>query len=242
MSTTRGRHRTLACSMLVTSVLLASPAQVSAADAGAELSLSRDGRTWTSSLAEPLFDESTRWVPGHSESARFYVRGNGGTPGDLLVDVISSAADPLLASGDLRITARGGGGDWRPVDQPGRHQLLSTPSIADGTVVPVTVMVTFDPAATNLSELRTARLQFRATLTESAPAAAQGPAPMDDRGPSAEGSAKGWAEGRSNALLPATGGPALWLAVVGGLLAGVGAALVSRRGPGHRHGQGVSDV
>lgn len=205
--------RCLGCAAAATALTVLLPGQARAED---ELDLSRDGRTWTSTIDAPLFDESMRWVPGDSESAHFFVRGRGGTAGDLTVDVVSTASDQLLRSGDLRITARGGGGDWTPVDAAGTRRLLTTPNIPDGAVVPVTVTATFDAAATNTSELRETRLRFRVALTESIPESGTA-APK-------EGGA-----GRDGGLLPETGGPALWLAVAGTLLAGAGASLISRR-------------
>lgn len=203
--------RCLGCAATATALVVLLPGQSHAEN---ELDLSRDGRTWTSTIDAPLFDQSMRWVPGDSESARFYVRGRGGTPGDLTVDVVSTTSDRLLQSGDLRITARGGGGDWTPVDAAGTQRLLTTPNIPDGAVVPVTVTATFDADATNTTELRATRLRFRVSLAESIP---------EPEGPRRSG------EADDTGVLPDTGGPVLWLAVAGTLLAGTGASLVSRR-------------
>lgn len=203
------------------------PGQARAED---ELDLSRDGRTWTSTIDAPLFDEAMRWVPGDSETAQFYVRGRGGTAGDLTVDVISTPSDQLLESGDLRITARGGGGAWTPVVEGGTQRLLSTPSIADGAVVPVTVTATFDAAATNMTELRATRLKFRVSLTESIP----------DSGTTTPGHEPEAARGT---LLPDAGGPALWWTAAGVALAGLGGLIVSRRDvQSNQHGTEFSDV
>lgn len=210
-----------------TAVAVLLPGQARAED---ELDLSRDGRTWTATIDAPLFDESMRWVPGDSETAQFYVRGRGGTAGDLTVDVISTPSDQLLESGDLRITARGGGGAWTPVDEAGTQRLLSTPDIADGAVVPVTVTATFDAAATNMTELRATRLRFRVAMTESIP---ESDAATPGQGSVADG----------GGLLPDTGGPALWWAAAGVALAGLGGLMVSRRDvQSNQHGTEFSDV
>lgn len=184
--------------------MLATPAH--AAD---ELALSRDGQSWTSSIDAPLFDESMRWVPGDTESAQFFVRNQGGTPGDLTVDVISSRAGRLMDSGDLHITAKGGGGTWSSVSKGGTHRLLSSPDIADGAVVPITVTVAFDADSTSITQLRSTSFTLRVTLSESA--------------------RTGGGDGDGNGLLPDTGAPATWIAGLGALLVGVGLAFVARR-------------
>lgn len=40
-----------------------------------------DGATWTATLPSPLFDTSTRWVPGDSRSAKFQVLNDTGNDG-----------------------------------------------------------------------------------------------------------------------------------------------------------------
>lgn len=193
----------MAASMFLVT-LMASPA--AAAD---ELGLSTDGATWSSSIDTPLFDEAVRWVPGDERSSTFYVRNQGGTAGDLTVDVTSGRVGDLMASEDLRITARGGGGDWASVDEPGTRRLLSRPDIADGAVVPITVSVAFDATSTNTTQLQAATFRLTVNLAESA---AEGGEDVDPGG-----------------LLPDTGAPSTWIVGVGALLVGVGAALANRR-------------
>jgi len=199
-------------SLLPVTILL--PALLAtSAHAADELALSRDGLSWVSSINEPMFDESMRWVPGDSEAARFFVRNQGGTPGDLTIDVASSRAGRLMDSGDLRITAKGGGGTWSAVTEGGTHRLLSTPDIADGAVVPITVTVALDSDSTNITQFRSTSLMLTVSLSESV-----GTNGGDDR---------------DNGLLPDTGGPVgLWILGVGALLAGAGLAVVTRRRSG----------
>ncbi|MEO6470750.1 MAG: hypothetical protein ABIR57_02835, partial [Aeromicrobium sp.] len=186
----------------------------SPAFAADELALSVDGVHWTQSISDPLFDESMRWVPGDSETATFYIRNQGGTAGDLTVDVIGSQAGQLLESGDLHITARGGGGMWSVVSAPGNHRLLSAPNIPDGQVSPIDLNVSFDATSTNPTRLRSAELTFRVTLSESA----------------AGGSGS---NGSSSSGLPGAGAAELrWYSATGALLIGIGMALVLRRREG----------
>lgn len=186
-------------------VVAAAPA--AAAD---ELGLSRDGTTWSSSIDTPLFGTSIRWVPGDSRTAVFYVRNQGGTPGDLTVDVTSSGPGNLMESEDLRITAKGGGGNWVSVNEPGTRRLLSTPDIADSATVPITVSVAFDADSVNTTQLRSTSLRLNVNLSESASE------PIEN-------------DGLLGGLLPDTGAPSTWIVGAAALLLGMGAALLRRR-------------
>lgn len=191
--------------------LILAATSASPATAAGELGLSLDGVNWASSITDPLFDPSFRWVPGDSETETFYVRNQGGSAGDLAVDVIGSQAGALLDSSDLHITARGGGGDWVTVSESGTHRLLTAPDIADGAEAPIDVNVSFDGASPNQTQLLAADLAFRITLSESSPG---GPDNGSDGG----------------GLLPGTGAPELgWLIAIGAALIGIGLAFVSRR-------------
>jgi len=185
-------------------VILAAPI-ASPAVAADELGLSLDGIHWKSSISTPLFDPSFRWVPGDSETATFYVRNQGGSLGDLTVDVLGPTADGLIESGDLHVTAKGGGGKWTNVSEPGHHRLLTAPDIADGTVSAIKVNVSFDSSSTNSTQLRASKLTFRITLSEST------------------------AAGRGENL-PGTGAPrVLLLAVLSALSIGSGLSLATGR-------------
>jgi hypothetical protein len=176
------------------------------ASAASPFQLSLDGVHWTDAFSGPLFDPAKRWVPGDSEHATFFVRNHGGTAGDLKVDVLGSSAGKLLESGDLHITAKGGGGVWTRVSAPGRHRLLSAPHVPDGAVEAIAVNVTFDAAATNMARLRATKMRFHVTLSQSDYDASHSP-------------------------LPDTGAPDLRrLAALSAILIGTGLAFVSRRG------------
>jgi LPXTG-motif cell wall-anchored protein len=195
----------------MTTVLVAS--SVSAARAADELGLSADGVHWSLSLSQPLFDSSQLWVPGDSETARFYVRNQGGTPADLTIDILGSTTSDLFDTGDLHVTAVGGGATWVTVSERGEHRLLTRPDLADGAAVPIDVTVALDADSTNVSQFRSAQLDFRVTLAE---VVADGTGTDDD--------------GSGGSPLPGTGSTASpWILPIGAMLLGLGLALVSRR-------------
>lgn len=190
------------CIMAITFDMSAAPAQ-----AAGELGLSVDGLTWAPSISTPLFDSSMTWVPGDTESVTFFLRNQGGSTGNLTVDVIGSKAGELLDSGDLHITATGGGGDWVVVSDSGLHRLLTALNIPDEAVTPITVRATFDASSHNTTQLTEANVRFLATLSQAS-----------DVGGDAEG------------LLPDTGAPDLRMYVVlSAILLGTGLGFVTRR-------------
>lgn len=201
----------IACLMaLVVLVLTGSPA--SAAD---EIGLSPDGVTFTPELAQPLFDSAIRWVPGDSRSATFFVRNQGGSAARLAVDILGRVPSDLLDTGDISITATGGGTSLTPATDGGTHRLLSRDSLDDGQVVPITITIAFDEDSTNETQLLASTIDFRVTLN--------GIAAIDSNG--AEGQLSD-----GNAALPDTGAPGLLgLAIFAALCLGAGGALISRR-------------
>ena len=197
--------------LLGMTLILVAASYASPAYATNELGLSVDGVHWVQSIDAPLFDESMRWVPGDSESATFFVRNQGGTPGDLAVDVLGSHVGNLIDSRDLRVTAKGGGGAWTTVSEGGTRRLLTAPRIPDGSVVPIDLAISFDFSSPNATQVRASDVNFRVTLSESLPG---GPSETPGPGPG----------------LPGTGAPEVrWIAAIGAILIGVGLAFVSRR-------------
>lgn len=176
------------------------------AHAAGELGLSVDGVTWVPSINTPLFDSSMTWVPGDSESVTFFVRNQGGSPGNLTVDVIGSSAGDLLDSGDLHVTAKGGGGEWVVVSDAGQHRLLTAPDIADQAVTPITVNASFDASSVNMTQLSAANVRFLVTLSQAA------------------------GSGGEAGQLPDTGAPNLLLyAALSAILLGTGLGFATRR-------------
>ena len=190
---------------LVLVVVAGAPAQ--AAD---ELSVSRDGVTWTDAIVDPLFDPDIRWVPGDERQVRFFVRNESADSGRLTIDVEGVEVDGLLETGDLAISARGGDGSWMTVDEPGTKRLVTRVLPSSG-VESVDIEVRFDPASTNISELKMQDLRFRATLSQASVA--------DDEPSDAGG------------ILPSTGATRgmLSIAAIGCLLLLVGSSIVARR-------------
>lgn len=189
------------------SLILASTSSAPASAAG-ELGLSLDGTHWLSSISSPLFEPSFRWVPGDSETETFFVRNQSGSTGYLTVDILGSTADNLIESGALRITAKGGGGNWTTVSEGGTQRLLTAPNIADGKVSAIKVTVSFDASSTNPTQLLASEMTFRITLSESASGA------VTDAGDA----------------LPDSGAPnVLLLAALSAIFIGTGLGLVTRR-------------
>lgn len=192
--------------VLLMTLLLMGPAMPVSADP--ELGLSVDGVAWTSDLTAPLFDPDIRWVPGDTRTATFHVRNGSGDPAVLSVDVLGAQTHTLLETGDLTISAKGGGGPWRDVSTPGTHRLVSDVTIQSGAGTLVEVAAAFSTAADNQSMRRELDLRFRIRLTQGA--AVSGPGAED---------------------LPGTGGPPAWVLLLGLTLTAAGILRLSRTTP-----------
>lgn len=120
----------------------------------AGISLSGDGISWGTSLSRPVFEESTRWVPGDVRTAEFFIRSDAPTPGRLEVDLLTQAQGEMTGKRALQIEARIADGAWQPATDFGRVGLF-VDSVEPGAKVRVEVRVGFSPKATN----RTKRLQ-----------------------------------------------------------------------------------
>lgn len=151
------------------------------AHAADEVGLSRDGVTWSTSLAQPLFDPGFRWVPGDVESERFYVRNQGPSGAEMTVEVVSADPDDLLENDDLAISARAGSGDWITLENGVPSAELTAEAIAMGGVAPVDVRVEFVWESPNRSQTRVLPLVLRVTLVGDAPGG-DGDADGDDGG------------------------------------------------------------
>lgn len=190
-------------------VLLAPPAH--AAD---EIALSRDGRTWSSALREPLFAPQLRWVPGDVRTSSFHVRNDSATGGDLVVELVDARDEPGhrpptgrgFVRRDLTVSSRVAGGPWlgpRASDRPGR----SVVTVPAGGRRRVDVRVAFDASSTLRSRTAALDLRLRVSLAESTSSSA----------------------GAGGAALPMVGGAASapWLLAAG--VAALGAGLHLRR-------------
>lgn len=146
-------------------VVLVVPA--AAAHASNELGLSYDGQQWSGALKRPLFDPQVRWVPGDVRTARFYVRNQADSWGDLTISVEDVRRDVLTETGRLDIAARVGTGTWTEISAPGTHLLADTDDVPSGTVVPVDVRVALEDVAPNSTMVLGSDLDFSVTLTDS---------------------------------------------------------------------------
>lgn len=214
--------RRLVVLFFVLPLLLTAFALPAAAD-DSVIELSRDGVTWGPDINEPLFDPAMRWVPGDSETSSFYVRNNGGSLGDLAIDVIAGRAGELIDSGDLSITAMGGGGTWQTINDGGQHRLLTALDLADGKVARIMVKVDFDASSLGDTQLESAPLKFVVTLSRAASLIGDGGTGGAEPG---SGGGKGSGSAGVLGLLPDTGAPGFRWVALAAILLGCGSALL----------------
>lgn len=220
-------------------LLLSTP---SSAVADERIGLSSDGENWSAQLSEPLFDPDVRWVPGDVRTESFFVRNESPESAELSIDLLGSAVDDLVETGDLTVMASGGGSDWIASDDPGTHRLVSSVGVssADGTRVDVTVA--FDADAVNASQTLGFELDLRVNLQEVAPgtsadgdadsagdgdADAAGDGDADGAAAGDGGGAGGGQQPEAGGLLPDTGGFGFWILVGGLSLLVMGIAITS---------------
>lgn len=184
-----------------TTVIAALAVPARAADG---IGLSLDGRTWSDSIRQPLFDAGSRWVPGDSETRSFYVRDQGPTGARLTVDVLTRDGNRLIADDDLLIEVRADGGAWGVIENGGTARAIASGRLGQGARARVDVRVGFRPGSVNESQSDVLPLDFRATLVDGS------------AGPDAGGAADG--------LLPGTGS-ALGVAVIWSAAALLGSGL-----------------
>lgn len=192
--------------LLVLAFMTVSASPARAADG---FGVSSDGIDWGRAVTKPLFAEQMLWVPGDEATGTFYVRNRDDGPAELTVDVISTDTGALMDTGDLHISAVGGG-EWATVSEPGTHRLLTSPNLEAGSVTPVRVNVSFAAESGNISQLRSTELSFRVTLSAS---------------PS-----EGQADVQPGGWLPDTGvNNVFWFVILAAVLIGTGSALVAWR-------------
>lgn len=221
------RHlATIGATALAVVALGAAPAH-----ADEEIGLSRDGVTWSETLAAPLFAPDFRFVPGDVEQRSFRVRNDGPSAGVLTVDVFAADPDALLVDDYFVIEARVGAGPWVPVET-GTTRAATELEVAEDAQTTVDVRATF--AWESVDQL--VQVPFRVELTLSEDGDGDG----DGGGNSVGGAVGGVDDGSGNGLLPDTGssfGIALiWLAAG---LVGTGIALVRPGRRRHKAPEGV---
>lgn len=154
----------LAVMLSALTLVFAGATGASAADG---ISVSRDGRTWASTLPSPLFDDSVRWVPGDTRVAQFFVRNDSGMPSEMQVDFVSTRIDELVRIGDLEVSARVDGGPWGSVDAAQTEELADA-TVAAGGVRVVEVRVTLPSDSPNLTQILDLAFEVRVTLSQRA--------------------------------------------------------------------------
>jgi LPXTG-motif cell wall-anchored protein len=216
--------RRLRVTLLTTGLLLATLAPASADD---QMGLSRDGKQWTDTLTEPLFDSESLWVPGDSSTVSFYVRNQAGTGASLTISVRTNSGHEVLADDNIVLRARSGG-RWITL-RNGRPSLeLTDASIRTGAAVKVDVQAAFDVESSNAFQAERLDLTFEVRLADAvvgADAAPESTASHDDSAGFA-----GW--------LPDTGSSTpvilIWMAGIA-MAAGAALAVAGRRDREHEH-------
>lgn len=148
---------------------------VPAAHGADDVGVSTDGVTWSDGLDAPLFDPAVRWVPGDSRVASLYVRNQGPTGASVTIEARSVDADALLADDDVQLRARAGGGGWVPLRNGVSSARLTEQTVVPGDVVRVEVDATFDPRATDATQLERLALDVRVVLRDGLGAGAAPP-------------------------------------------------------------------
>ncbi|MBC7595092.1 MAG: LPXTG cell wall anchor domain-containing protein [Kineosporiaceae bacterium] len=207
-------------------VLIAMFSTAAPAAAAGELGISSDSVTYAPTFHGPLFGTAIRWVPGDSRTATFYVRNQSPDLASLAITLLGNHIGDLLESGDVTVTATGGGGAVSPVSNGNEQLLLLASGITGGEVVPVHVTVDFNESSPNDTQMRSTDLNFRISLTQSSI--------------TPQGNGGGNGNNGSASPLPNTGAPNItWIVALGSILLGTGIAIVSRRRQTH---QGESHV
>ncbi len=222
------------CLMTFCAVLIALVTYAAPATAAGELGVSQDGTTWAPTFSGPLFDNAIHWVPGDSRTATFFIRNQSTDTAGLAITMLGDHVGSLMDSGDITVSATGGGGVSVPTSDLGDQLLLIASDINGGEVVPIHVTVDFNENSPNDTQLLSTDLKFKVTLTQSSETNPDNPG--DGNGTNGDGNGTNG----SSSPLPDTGaGQLTWIVALGSILLGTGVAIVSR----HRNNeQGESHV
>jgi len=200
-----------------------------------ELGLSRDGTNWSQSLSKPLFPADVIWVPGDIRIASFWVRNQGPTGSEVILDVVgkgkaasaganagassSVSAASLLKDGDIHLAARSDDGPWVDLDNGDDSNRLSTSATPVGAQARVEVRATYDAAATEQAKFRDLGFSLSVTIQ-----------PFTGLGGGQSNSTQPPGAQEIAGFLPGTGAPkVMWIAAIGAMLIGVGLSLVEGR-------------
>ena len=227
--------------VVTTSMLLVT----SPAHADDELELSHDGSSWSDDLSGGLFDPSVLCAPGDVRTATFFVRNRSEDTGTVTVDLRGTAVDSLMRTGDLAVAARAGTSRWCSVSTPGDHR-IATSHVAAGGQQQVSLRVSFDPRATNVSRVKQLHLALDVRLSRTVDRGDTGAGRCDVQtgdGGTSRGSHGDDVDGHGglevsddHGLLPDTGSPLTGLGLLAAasmLLSGTAFLVRRRREVGH---------
>lgn len=194
-------RRTEVLGVIGAALLVAPAAQADQPD----LELSRDGRTWSSSLSGALLDEDVRIVPGGSTSADLWVRNSSGTTTTMSVltrGARSSLPADVAPRDDFRVRVAG-----TPVPGAGTHpcRVLTTQPLAPGEAQRVPLSVALPSTSRNISQDESVSLSLRVHLVAGEagdPCAGDSPDPGED-GPGRDDGGVG--DGEDGAAPPTPG-------------------------------------
>lgn len=156
----------LAASTVLGGLLVASPASAATTR---QLELSTDGRTWSSTLAEPLFDALPVLVPGDSVSRTLYVRNAGPSAGLLRLDAVDvQFSNPEFAK-SLRVSTAVDRSSLGTADLGGSDDcitVLPMGRVGAGAVATVEITLGFDENAPMPSQQSTADFSLLLSVSE----------------------------------------------------------------------------
>lgn len=200
----------MTCGRLLIGALLASIALATGAAparADDEIGLSLDGASWDDRLSSPLFEDARAWVPGDTEIRSFFVSNDGRTDARLLITVLTSDDDRLVADDAVELSARAAGQAWTSLHNGQDADPLVRDALAEDGIVRVDVRAVFRWLAPNESMVDALPLRIVVALRQDGPAGGAGDGP--------------------GGLLPDTGNAVLgWLVTAAGACVCLGLMLV----------------
>lgn len=162
----------------------------------ARLGLSTDGvGPWTSSLSEPVFDDS-RWVPGDVATGEFWARNQSSDAAEIQLVVLPKDGH-LRASGDLDVQIRADDEAWQPLTT----EWTAPRPLAAGAKARVQVRAALAETASNADQSLHFAFDVRTRLTQVTGTEPTEPAPTTP-GPTAEPSPRPTVASPTSAVRP----------------------------------------
>lgn len=154
--------------MLLAAVLVFEPA--TAVQQWSPIQVSRDGRAWSSRMAQPLFAAPVALVPGSQRDASFQVRNSSSDTARLKMHLVAGGdwawwARSRTASQDhVRIYLRTGNGPWRQIMS--RSWIKPALTLRPGQRQGFQVRVALPEAAKTVAQKRSMTFSIRLRLTQ----------------------------------------------------------------------------